>query len=72
MKLFEIRNGYHGESYVRVYAWAETKEEAIALAQKSFTESKAYPLDSRLEIKELLDQSTGRFVSLPSDSGFEL
>ena len=36
MKLFEITNGWMGESYVRVYVIAESEAQALALAREKY------------------------------------
>lgn len=36
MKLFEITNGYCGESYVKVYVIAQDKERALFLAGQEY------------------------------------
>jgi len=38
MKLYEVRNGYAGESYVRCYVVAQTEERAIDLARVKYQE----------------------------------
>lgn len=78
MKLFEITNGYIGESYVRCYAWAESTEQALALAREQFRaeeEGRKYGVPrteywERLEIVELFDSSTAPFATRPSDDGW--
>lgn len=36
MNLYEVTNGYVGNSYVRAYAWAENEEQALELAREKF------------------------------------
>ena len=65
MNFYEITNGAVGESYVRVYAWAMTKERALELAIESFGSNK-----KRLEVKLLFSASFTEFCTRPSDEGF--
>ena len=50
---YEVVNGWSGESYTRVYVWAQDEASAIALAQASYyaeaTESLAHALGSPSE-----------------------
>ena len=51
MQLFEISNGWLGESYVRVIVIAENKEQALALAREAF--KKDAEKDDRKELARL-------------------
>ncbi|MBI4738995.1 hypothetical protein HY772_05555 [Candidatus Woesearchaeota archaeon] len=66
MNLYEIRNGSVGESYVRVYCWAKSEEQALELGRKKFVGS------SELDIKLLFSESDDEFCTEPSDSGFDV
>lgn len=68
MKLYEVRNGYTGESYVRCYVVAQTEERAIELAREKYKEEahkigllgvRLFPDNfyTDLEAEELLDVS---------------
>ena len=71
MNLYEITNGYVGESYVRVYVWAEDEEQAFSLAEPKFDE-KGYETSTPLSIKFLFAQDEKPFSTIPSDDGFVL
>ena len=70
MKLFEITNGYMGCCYVRVYALAIDKTEALRMAKESYEKGK---YDSKSLGAELLkDNLDGApFCTKPSDEGWE-
>lgn len=76
MNFYEITNGFNGDSYVRVYAWAKTKEEALEMAKNSYLNdeySKRNPrYANRLEIKLLFSSSDKPFCTKPSSDGFEV
>ena len=68
MKLYEVRNGYAGESYVRCYVVAETEDKAIVLARVKYKEKATSAcfvcspifdesFYNNLEAEELLDVS---------------
>ena len=69
MKLFEITNGWTGESYIRVYVWAGSEHQAVSMANTRL--GYAYR-DSDLQVTELFDASAGPFVTAPSDCGWEV
>ena len=64
MKLFEIRNGSCGESYVRSYVWAENETHAAEM----FAE--VHPEELKFSVDLLFDSESGPFVTFLSDSGF--
>lgn len=74
MKLYEIVNGYIGESYVRCYAWAESTEQALTLARAQYEAHADYHKDptywERLEVTELFDASAAPFATPPNDHGW--
>lgn len=73
MTLFEITNNYVGESYVRVYAWAETEAQALDMARQRFRTDHVSPGYSRnLTIKALFNADDAPFVTSPSDTGWEI
>ena len=68
--LYEIGNGFMGESYVRVYVIAGKDEDAKVLALDQF--EYAWPeavMEAEISSKVLVKEG---FCSLPSDSGLEL
>jgi hypothetical protein len=69
MNLYEIINSDMGESYVRVYVWAEDEEQAYSLARAKFNE-KGYKISTPLSIKFLFSQDEKPFSTIPSDTGF--
>lgn len=79
MNFYEITNGWTGESYVRVYVWAQDEAQAIELARESFkrkAESEYRVLESkwdtsRFHVEKLVSSDSEAFASKPSDSGFE-
>lgn len=64
MSLYEIHNGYTGESYVRAYAWAPNEEFAIALY------SKRNPNQVVAGITKLFDETDVPFCTPLSDNGY--
>lgn len=79
-KLYVVVNKYIGESYIRVYVWCEDVETALRMAHDAFKkeadERKYAKYDSDyytdLEAKELFAADAAPFVTLPSDSGFDM
>lgn len=78
MQLFEITNGWMGEGYVRLYAWAESEAQAVEMAQaklKAEAERKTPPYKpsyyEALQVTLLLDSASPAFVTEPSDEGWE-
>jgi hypothetical protein len=69
MNLYEITNGYVGESYVRVYVWAKDDEQAYGLAEERFGKA-GYPEEAPLSLKVLFSQDAQPFCTIPSDEGF--
>jgi hypothetical protein len=68
MILFEIVTDRVGESYVRAYAWAESKERAIELFE-SVPSPYVY---TAVEIIELFNSEDAPFITEISDRGFGL
>lgn len=75
--LYEVTNGWMGESYLRCYAWADSEEEALDLAQARFAqraESKGSPEFSargKLSCMRLFAaEGSDSFATLVSDSGW--
>lgn len=66
MTLFEIKNGYIGESDVRCYVWAPDQE----TAEKIYREQ--YPDHAVHEIRALFHSGTATFITKLSDNGWEL
>lgn len=78
MKLYEVRNGFTGESYVRVYVWAPDEQMAREMASEAFrkeSDKRSSPYSesywTNLEVEELFSASRLRFVTKPSDAGWE-
>lgn len=70
LHLYEIGNGFVGESYARVYVIAGKDEDTKALALDQFEH--AWPgavMEAEISSKVLVKEG---FCSLPSDSGLEL
>ena len=69
MKLFEIANGYTGESHVHVLCIAESKDKALEMAQDRFREEAIkedkYPADyyKNLSAKQLCADVSYGFCS---------
>ena len=77
--LYCVSNGYYGESYVRVYVWANDGGEAIELAQAALKKDDSYSaVDAdyhdimKLQVKFLFSADSPSFCTMPSDSGFEM
>ena len=74
MYLFEVTNGYTGESYVRVYVWAENEESALVLARQSNKENAGTYSEkywSTLRCTKLFSEHDSSFCTLPDDAGWE-
>ena len=65
MTLFEIVTDRIGESYCRVYCWAESREQARLMFRDK------YPAESIRCIETLFSDHYKPFVSKLSDCGFE-
>ena len=76
MNLYEIENGWCGESYERCYAWTNDEKEALKLAKMSF-HKECHP-DRRedgianLKIRFLFEGKDKSLVSRWSDNGFDM
>ena len=77
MTLYEVTNGYQGESSVRVYVWCADKRTALAMAEK-FLRTERGHLDypeayySDLYANRLLHDRSVPFATKASDSGWEM
>ena len=67
--LYIITNGRMGTSYVRVYVWAETSEEALNIAKAQYNKTRKTTEDA-LGIEKLFDANAETFSTDPSDEGF--
>lgn len=73
MKLWEVYNGWQGESYVKVFVIAETEGEALKLAESSYrrqAESDDYKdpdYFSKLKAKILCENVSKNWASIPRD-----
>lgn len=82
MNLFEVTNGWFGESYTRVYVWCKTKGQAIEMASSAFKEyamsrphnkyNELFWSKDRLEAEYLFSDDSLPFASEPSDCTIEL
>jgi len=78
VNLYVVANGYMGESYVRVYVWAQDEAQAIDLARKSFERDAiiykksddARWDSSRFRVRYLFTADALPFATMPSDTGF--
>ena len=79
MFLFEVTNGYIGESYVRVYVWAADEASARALAETSYRteDEQRLPYNrygekcwTDLKCQKLMSSDDMPFATVPSDSGW--
>lgn len=71
MNLYEITNGYLGESYVRVYVWAADEEQALSLAEHKY-KAAGYRAYAPKHVELLFSQEAEPFCTIPSDCGFFL
>lgn len=67
MALYEITNGLTGESYIRCYVWAESREHAFQLAGDRHKQLDHY---SKWRCQKLFDANAEPFATEWSDSGF--
>ena len=68
LALFEIVTSHIGESYVRSYAWCDDETEARTMFEAADVGG-AYQIKS---IRRLFPAWSDKFVTVPSDEGFEL
>lgn len=47
MKLYEVTNGWLGESHVRLYAWAESEEQALEMAAEVLFDASEMPFATK-------------------------
>jgi hypothetical protein len=81
MRLYEVTNGYLGEAYTRLYAWAETEEQALEMAKEQLKQeaTEDVPWKPRhpeaywknLKAQYLFDANDAPFATKPSDAGWE-
>ena len=64
MFLFEIVTDSYGESFVRVYVWAESQERAKIIFRETF------PQCALKHIEQLLESDDAEFITKLDDSGF--
>lgn len=78
MNLYEVTNGYYSESYVRVYVWTESEDQALNMAADNFgivrgkksLEPFWMPCDN-MHARLLFSENAEPFCTLPSDTGFD-
>lgn len=69
MNLYEVANGWMGESYVRVYVWCEDEETALRMALERYR-SNPREITDELYIKKLLSSDDLPFATIPNDGGW--
>lgn len=78
--LYEVRNGWMGESHVRTYVWVDSEKDAEAFAVQAFeiecdnvgrvgTERVAYCLVR--DVLSLFRETDAAFATTPSDYGWD-
>lgn len=84
MSLYEVTNGFCGQSYVRCYVWADGEAAALELSLERFRGESSEKPDPRmdakaverwqenLEVTLLFSADAQAFSTFPSDEGFEL
>lgn len=77
MQLYEVQNGWMGESIVRAYVWASNRDEAQELATEAFkVDAVKYHRTSayydKLYFRLLLETDHPSFCTKPSDSGWDI
>ena len=70
--LYEFTTTWTGESYVRVYVWADSEGEAMKLAFVAFREENPKYVEGGLTSHKLFSADAESFATKPSDSGFEI
>ena len=64
MFLFEIVTDSYGESFLRVYVWAESQKRAETIFRETF------PQCALKHIEQLLSSGDAEFITKLDDSGF--
>lgn len=74
MTLYEVTNGYLGQSYIRVYVWCEDETTAIDMARESFKSDDGYDETyyNKLRCVKLFSGDSKPFSTLPSGDGWEV
>ena len=75
MQLFEAVNGYIGESFVRLYIWAENDAQAQHLAEVAFQREgerlrQGPEYWEHVRLSMLFDGTASPFATAPSDYGW--
>lgn len=70
MALYEVTNGKHGFSYVRVYVWASSEERALRLAKAKFKSRGQTASDGQYDVEKLFSASDAEFVTEPDSEGW--
>ncbi len=74
MNLYEVENGWIGESYVRCYVWAPDEATALMLATAAYQshwQGKDDPAYAQnLRITRLFSADAAPFSTVPSGSGW--
>lgn len=69
MNLYEITTGGWGESYLRAYAWAESKEQALKMGENEY--GMVFTTSFRIKIRLLFNKDAEPFCTPFSDTGFD-
>jgi hypothetical protein len=67
--LYEITNGWMGESYVRAYAWADSEADALELCAAKHIGKK---VGNKFEIVKLFDSDSDPFCTAFHDAAFTM
>lgn len=67
MNLYEVATTRLGESYVRSYVWAAAREDAAEMFKAKYPEFEILGVP-----RCLFESDCEPFVSVPSDTGFEM
>jgi hypothetical protein len=70
MTLYEVLNGYIGESYVRCYVWAETPDRALELANEQHRKKYKVDLPERCIVNSLFSSESAEFATEFDDAGW--
>lgn len=68
MNLYEVTNGWTGESYVKVFVIAANEEQARYIAADKYRTIPQYAQDDmKLNVELLCEDTSGTWVSEPRD-----
>lgn len=79
MSLYEVTNGFTGNGYVRVYAWAENEAQALEMAAAKFKAKEkgswaryGEKYWTNLTAQHLFSADSAPFCTDESDEGWEM